>query len=79
MPDAVRRIDPKTFRQVSYVTGDVTADGASILLRVGTERDGHVDLALPTVDLQHLVTLLLISQHPHADCPSSAELGRDPG
>ena len=29
-------------------------------MRVETERDGHVDLSFPTVDLQHLVTLLLI-------------------
>jgi len=60
VPNPVRRIDPKTFSQVSYVTGDVTPDGASILLRVETERNGHVDLALPTVDLQHLITLLLV-------------------
>lgn len=50
----------KARRQVSYVTGDVTADGSAILLRVETEREGHVDLSFPTVDLQHLVTLLLI-------------------
>lgn len=48
------------WAQVSYVTGDVSADGAEILLRVETEREGHVDLSFPTVDLQHLVTLLLI-------------------
>jgi hypothetical protein len=46
-------------RQVSYVTGDVTEDGSSILLHVETERNGRVQLVLPTVDLQHLVTLLL--------------------
>jgi hypothetical protein len=54
-----RRIDIKDFRQVSYVTGDVSAGGGAILLRVETEEDGHVDLSLPTVDLQHLATLLL--------------------
>lgn len=47
-------------RQVSYVTGDVTSDGRSILLRVRTERGGPVDLSLATVDLQPLVTLLLV-------------------
>ena len=46
--------------QVSYVTGDVTADGGTIVLRVETERNGPVQLSLPTVDLQQLVTLLLI-------------------
>lgn len=46
--------------QVSYVTGDVSADGAEILLRVATEQGGQVDLSFLTVDLQHLVTLLLI-------------------
>lgn len=54
------QIDIKAFRQVSYVTGDVSADGSAILLRVETERHGQVDLSFPTVDLQHLVTLLLI-------------------
>ncbi len=46
--------------RISYVTGDVTEDGSAILLRVETERDGRVQLSLPTVDLQHLVTLLLM-------------------
>jgi hypothetical protein len=46
--------------QVSYVTGDVSADGAEILLRVATEQDGQVELSFPTVDLQHFVTLLLM-------------------
>ncbi len=55
-----QQIDIKAFRQVSYVTGDVSADGSAILLRVETERHGQVDLSFPTVDLQHLVTLLLI-------------------
>ena len=55
-----QQTDIKSFRQVSYVTGDVSADGSAILLRVETEHDGHVDLSFPTVDLQHLVTLLLI-------------------
>jgi hypothetical protein len=50
-------IDIKAFQQVSYVTGDVSAGGGAILLRVETEHDGHVDLSFPTVDLQHLVTL----------------------
>jgi hypothetical protein len=50
MPDA----------QLSYVTGDVSADGARILLRVATEQGSHVDLSFPTVDLQHVVTLLLM-------------------
>ena len=47
-------------RQVSYVTGDVTPDGRELLLNVQTERDGRIELAFPTVDLQHLLTLLLI-------------------
>jgi hypothetical protein len=56
---------PKTvgireLRQVSYVTGDVTADGSAVLLRVETEADGPIDLSFPTVDLQHFVTLLLM-------------------
>jgi hypothetical protein len=55
-----QQIDFKAFQQVSYVTGDVSADGSAILLRVETEHDGHVDLSFATVDLQHLVTLLLI-------------------
>lgn len=46
--------------QVSHVTGDVTADGSAILLRVETEHNGPVQLSLPTVDLQQLVSLLLI-------------------
>ncbi len=45
---------------VSYVTGDVSGDGSAILLRVETERHGPVDLSFPTVDLQHIVTLLLM-------------------
>jgi len=53
-------VDIRSFRPVSYVTGDVSADGSAILLRVETERHGPVDLSFPTVDLQHLVTLLLI-------------------
>jgi hypothetical protein len=56
----VQPIDIKAFQQVSYVTGDVSADGSAILLRVETERHGQVDLSFPTVDLQHLVALLLI-------------------
>lgn len=47
-------------RQVSYVTGDVTPDGRELLLDVETEKDGRIELAFPTVDLQHLLTLLLI-------------------
>ena len=42
------------------MTGDVSPDGSTILLRVETEHDGLVDLSFPTVDLQHLVMLLLI-------------------
>lgn len=30
------------------------------MLQVETERDGRIELAFPTVDLQHLLTLLLI-------------------
>ena len=45
--------------QISYVTGDISDDGAEILLRVATEQDGQVELSFPTVDLQHVVTLLL--------------------
>ena len=44
---------------VSYVTGEVSTDGARILLRIETEDGEHVDLAFPTIDLQPLVTLLL--------------------
>jgi hypothetical protein len=55
-----RSIDFDSFRPVSYVTGDVSGDGSKILLRVETEKHGPVDLSFPTVDLQHLVTLLLI-------------------
>src|SRR5215475_916059 len=53
-------IDIDTFRPVSYVTGDVSIDGGAILLRVETEKHGSFDLSFPTVDLQPLVTLLLI-------------------
>ncbi len=45
--------------KVSFVTGDVTEDGGAILLRVQTEKAGPISLTVPTVDLQHLVTLLL--------------------
>jgi hypothetical protein len=55
-----RPIDIDARAKVSYVTGDVTPDGATVLLRVETERHGPIDLAFPTVDLQHLITLLLI-------------------
>ena len=54
------KFDLREQQQVSYVTGDVSPDGSTILLRVETEHDGPVDLSFPTVDLQHLVTLLLI-------------------
>jgi hypothetical protein len=57
MPEPV---DFASFLRASYVTGDVSADGSSIYLRVETEHDGAVDLAFATVDLQPLVTLLLI-------------------
>ncbi len=55
-----RSMDLWDLQQVSYVTGDVTPDGSAILLRVETEHDGPVDLSFPTVDLQYLVTLLLV-------------------
>jgi hypothetical protein len=55
-----RPIDSDSFQQVSYVTGDVSADGSAIRLSIETERHGPVDLSFPTVDLQHLVTLLLM-------------------
>lgn len=55
-----QRIETTSFLPVSYVTGDVSSDGSAILLRVETEKHGPVDLSFPTVDLQHLVTLLLI-------------------
>lgn len=55
-----RSIDLRDLQQVSYVTGDVTPDGSALLLRIETERGGPVDLSFPTVDLQHLVTLLLV-------------------
>jgi hypothetical protein len=53
-------MDLRDLQQVSYVTGDVTPDGTALLLRIETERGGPVDLSFPTVDLQHLVTLLLV-------------------
>ncbi len=53
-------IDRNTLHEASYVTGDVSEDGGSILLRIQTERQDAVDLSFQTVDLQHLVTLLLI-------------------
>lgn len=55
-----RSIDLRDLQQVSYVTGDVTPDGRALLLRIETEQGGPVDLSFPTVDLQHLVTLLLV-------------------
>jgi hypothetical protein len=55
-----RSMDLRDLQQVSYVTGDVTPDGTALLLRIETERGGPVDLSFPTVDLQHLVTLLLV-------------------
>jgi hypothetical protein len=55
-----KTVEIRELRQVSYVTGDVTADGSAILLRVETEEEGPIDLSFPTVDLQHLVTLLLM-------------------
>lgn len=55
-----KTVEIRELRQVSYVTGDVTADGSAIRLRVETEEDGPIDLSFPTVDLQHLVTLLLM-------------------
>jgi hypothetical protein len=48
------------FASVSFITGEVTKDGSSILLRVQTEHDGCVNFRVPTVDLQHIVTLLLL-------------------
>jgi hypothetical protein len=51
--------NPGDFASVSFVTGDVTNDGSAILLRVQTEDNGCVHLRLPTVDLQHVVSLLL--------------------
>ena len=48
------------FASVSFVTGEVTKDGSSILLRVQTERGDRVNLSVPTVDLQHIITLLLL-------------------
>lgn len=55
-----RSMDLRDLQQVSYVTGDVTPDGTALLLRIETERGGPVDLSFPTVDLQHLVTLLMV-------------------
>ena len=56
---ADRPTTPRHHR-ISFVTGDVTPDGATIELRVQTEHHATIGLALPTVDLQHLVTLLLL-------------------
>lgn len=53
-------IDLEAFRPLSYVTGDVSPDGREILLRLQTERHGTLDVALPTVDLQPLLGLLLM-------------------
>ena len=55
-----RLLDIHSFHPVSYVTGDVSADGSAILLRVETEEHGAFNLSFKTVDLQHLVTLLLM-------------------
>ena len=55
----LRQVTPPRAR-ISYVTGDVSADGATIVLHVATEQGGQVDLSFPTVDLQHVVTLLLM-------------------
>jgi hypothetical protein len=45
---------------VSFVSGQVAADGRSILLRVETAEDDPIDLALGTADMQYLTTLLLL-------------------
>ncbi len=50
----------ETSACVSFITGEVAKDGSSIFLRVQTEQDGCVNLRVPTVDLQHIVTLLLL-------------------
>jgi hypothetical protein len=59
-PMTIDRPNATRPHRISYVTGDVTADGSTIQLRVQTENDGAINLALPTVDLPHLVTLLLL-------------------
>lgn len=45
---------------VSFVSGQVAADGRTIMLRVETAEDDLIDLAVDTVDVQFLTTLLLL-------------------
>ena len=45
---------------VSYVSGQVAADGESVVLRVETADDKIIDLAVTMPDLQYLTTLLLL-------------------
>jgi hypothetical protein len=52
--------DHNAPKQVSFDTDDVTEDGGDVLLRMQTKRDGAINLAILTVDLQHLVTPLLM-------------------
>jgi len=45
---------------VSCVSGQVAADGQSVLLRVETAQDEMIDLAVAMPDVQYLTTLLLL-------------------
>jgi hypothetical protein len=45
---------------VSYVSGQVAADGQSVVLRVETAEDKPIELAVAMPDLQYLTTLLLL-------------------
>jgi hypothetical protein len=45
---------------VSYISGQVAADGESVVLRVETSEDKLIDLAVTMPDLQYLTTLLLL-------------------
>jgi len=45
---------------VSYVSGQVAADGQCVVLRVETAEDKLIDLAVTMPDLQYLTTLLLL-------------------
>lgn len=45
---------------VSFISGQVAADGLTILLRVETADDELIDLAVGTADMQYLTTLLLL-------------------
>lgn len=45
---------------VSFVSGQVAADGRSILLQVETAADDLIELAVGTADMENLMALLLL-------------------